>query len=194
MTHRARRARGTMLVELLAGLTLGALVLAVAMTATASGVRLLSRLSLHAEVDDTAQLAVEAFLFDVRRAGDDPRAAGVAPLAEALADRLTLHADLDGDGIVDDASEEVTAYACNLAARGLSRIIGNQSLPLANDVVGCGFAYADETGAALVVPPAGLDAAARARVRLVTLDLALQPAGSSTPAMRRFATAVRVVP
>ncbi len=194
MTDRSRQVLGAMLVELLAGLALGALVLSVAVTATASGVRLLSRLSLRAEVEDTAQLAIEAFLFDVRRAGDDPRAAGVAPLAEAFADRLALHADLDGDGAVDGASEEVTAYVCNLAVRRLSRIIGNQSLPLANEVVGCGFTYADEGGVALVVPVAGLDAAARARVRLVTLDLALRPPGASTPAVRRLSTAIRAIP
>src|SRR5207247_177503 len=78
---------------------------------------------------------------------------------EADADRLVLAADLDGDGAVDDASEETAAYVCLASARRLSRLVGRQSMPLADGVTGCGFRYLDREGAPMAIPPGGLAAA-----------------------------------
>jgi Tfp pilus assembly protein PilW len=191
---RLRPDAGTTLLELLAGLAFGLGLTLGAVSATATALRLLARAALRLEADDIAHMAIEAFTFDVRRAGFDPRAAGVEPVAEATPARLVLHADLDGDGAVDTASEEVTTYACDLAGHRLSRVLGNQSLPLANDVVTCGIAYADHNGAALPAPPGGLDAAGRAHVRLVTLDLALRPPGAGATSQQRVSVALRVLP
>jgi len=141
-----------------------------------------------------AYLATEAFALDVRRAGFDPRAAGVEPVVEASATRLGLAADLDGDGMVDGASEERTTIACDVPGGRLSRIVGAQSLPLANGVVACVLSYADATGAGLAVPPGGLDATARSRVRRATLDVAITPPGAATPTVARVSTALRVAP
>ena len=76
-------------------------------------------------------------------------------MLEASATRLRLQADLDGDGAIDATSEELTTIACDLAGRRLSRIIGTQSLPLANGVVACALAYADASGTPLPIPPGG---------------------------------------
>jgi hypothetical protein len=154
----------------------------VGVAAVAAALRMLTDLALRVQVDDIAAQAVEAFTFDVRRAGFDPRGIGVEAVADATPTRLELHADLDGDGVVDAASEEVTAWACDLAGGRLSRILGSQSLPLANDVIACGFGYVDASGAVLATPPSGLDAATRARVRRLTLALGVRPPalGSAT--------------
>lgn len=191
---RARPEAGTTLAELATALGLASALAVAAVSATATTLRLLARSAVRLEADDIAQLAIEAFVFDARRAGFDPRAAGFEPVLEATPTRVGLQTDLDGDGLVDAASEEVTAYACDVPGRRLSRVLGSQSLPLANDVVACGLTYADETGAVLPAPSAGLDAATRRRVRVVTLDVALRPPGVGTPAARRASVALRVAP
>jgi len=188
-----RRAQGgSGLVELLVGVALALVVLSAFTAAMGTGGRLLLTGSARGEAEDTAQLALEAFVFDARRAGYDPAAAGIASLAEAVVDRVTFSADLDGDGAVDPASEETTAHVCATGGR-LSRIIGRQSLPLADGVTRCGFRYLDAAGAPIAVPAAGLDAAARARVRAVALDLALLPAALRGRAERGVMVALRGV-
>jgi hypothetical protein len=181
-------------VELLAGLGLGLLITIAAVTAMGVALRYLARLALRAEVDDITAMAVEAFTLDVRRTGFDPRAAGIEAVVEATSTRLGLQADLDGDGAIDANSEETTTLGCDLPGGRLSRILGVQSLPLANAVVACGFTYADASGAALPIPPGGLDATARGRIRRATLDLAVAAPGLGVPSSMRAVAALRVLP
>jgi len=189
-----RRQAGFSLVELLVALGLGLAIAIAAVSAVATALRALARLALRAEAEDVLALGLEAFTLDVRRAGFDPRATGLPALADASAARLALQADLDADGVVDATSEESTIIACDVAGGRLSRIVGSQSLPLATGVVACTLAYADATGTAIPVPSGGLDAAARARVRLATLDVALHPPGSTVAATRRATVALRSMP
>jgi Tfp pilus assembly protein PilW len=178
-------------VELLVGTALGLAVLGMLTATVASGARLLIASGARGEAEDTAQLAVEAFTFDARRAGWDPAAAGVAPVTDAQAGRLAFGADLDGDGAVDPASEETAAYVCAPGAARLSRIIGRQSLPLADRVTSCAFRYLDATGTPIATPPGGLDAAARAAIRAVALDLTLLPSGLRGRSERAVVIALR---
>jgi Tfp pilus assembly protein PilW len=186
------RSQGFGLLDLLVGLMLGLVVLAATTAAVGAGGKLLRNAAARGEGEDTAQMAVEALTFDVRRAGYDPRASGVTPLTEASADRLALAADLDGDGAVDLDSEETTAHVC----RGgrLSRIIGRQSLPLMDGVTACAFRYLDAQGAAIPLPPGGLDATTRAQVRAVVLDVTLLPTRLAGMSSRTVAVALRSMP
>jgi hypothetical protein len=186
-----RRRRGFVLAEVLVGTAL-ALALLAAMTA-AVGVegRMLVGSGARAESEDTAQLAVEAFLFDLRRAGYGPAAIGPAALLEALADGLALTADLDGDGRIATDSEESVAWRCVLAGRRLSRVVGRQSLPLAENVVGCVFRYLDGDGLPVATPVA---AAELPRVRAVELALRLLPPGLSHASSRTLLVALRAAP
>lgn len=188
------RTRGCSLVELLVALGLGLAIIVGAVVAITTTLRHLTSVALRAEVDDLAYLALETFTLDVRRAGYDPRAAGIETLVEATPARLGIQADLDGDGSIDATSEERTTLACDLAGGRFSRILGAQSLPLANGVTTCAFTYVDAAGVTLVVPPGGLDATTRRRVRRATLDLALVPIPGMTPASARASVAVRVLP
>jgi hypothetical protein len=183
--------RGSALLDVLVGTALGVVLLSALTAAVASGSRLMTTTGARGEADDTVHLAVEAFTFDARRAGFDPAGAGIPPLAEGLLERLTFHADLDGNGAVDAASEETTAYICAPAAHRLSRVIGRQSLPLADGVTQCAFRYLDASGTPIPLPPAGLDAAARARVRAVGLDLTLRGARIRAPSERHVLVALR---
>src|SRR5262245_49527337 len=186
-----RRTRGVTLVELVVGVAIGLLVLGACVTAVAAAARLVGAFGGRAEAEDTAQLAIEAFRFDLRRAGFDPAAAGVERLSAALPDQLAVQADLDGDGIVDAGSEEVTQWRCGTGPRRLSRIIGAQSLPVAAPVTRCGLRYFDSAGDELAAPATGLDAAARARVRRVVLELAVEPSGGGVAAVRTADVALR---
>lgn len=190
------RRGGFSLVEVLVALGLGLSLAVAAVAATTTALRHLVRTALRAEAEDLAAMAVEAFTLDVRRAGFDPRAAGAAPLAEATTARLVLDADLDGDGAIDSASEEHTTLACDVPSGRISRIVGSQSLPLANGVVACDFSYADRSGAAIAVPVAGLDATMRRRVGRATLAVAVRPPGSAVAATATATTtiALRVTP
>jgi Tfp pilus assembly protein PilW len=187
---RRHRARGTTLVELLMGAVLALVALAILTAAVASGARLLVAAGARGELEDTAQLTLEAFIFDLRRAGYSPTGLPLAPLVEAAADRLTVTADLDGDGSIDATSEESAGYVCNPSAARLSRVTGRQSLPLADGVLGCALRYFDAAGAELLGPALGLDPATRARVRAVRLEVTLGAPGLS-PTQRATTVALR---
>ena len=193
MTARRSR-RGTGLVELLVGAALGLVVLSLLTLVVAIGARLLVACGARGEAEDTAHLAIEAFTFDARRAGFDPTGAGIAPLAEARSDRVGFAADLDADGAVDPNSEESIVHVCSTATARLSRIVGRQSLPLAEGVTDCAFRSLDAAGAAIAVPAAGLDAAARARVRAIALRVTLLPAGLRGRTERTVVAALRRIP
>jgi Tfp pilus assembly protein PilW len=186
--------RGFTLVELVVGLALGLVALGVLAAAFAAGARVLVLSGARVEATDAVIIAAESFQFDVRRAGWDPAGIAVEPLVVARPDRLTLHADLDGDGRVDASSEELTSYVCSSGPPRLSRIIGAQSQPVAGDVTSCGLRYADASGVAIVPGAGGLSAADRSRVRRVTLDLGVRTGPLSVPAGRSTTVALRSLP
>ena len=186
--------RGATLVELLIGAVLSLLVLGACTGALGAAGRLLAALGSRAEVEDTAELAMEAFRFDVRRAGFDPAGAGIEALPAAAADRLTLAADLDGDGVLDASSEEITRWLCATSPPHLSRLIGAQSLPVAAPVERCELHYLDGAGVELPVDAGGLSTTDRARVRRVILELAVAPTQGSAAAVRHAEVALRTTP
>jgi hypothetical protein len=112
-------------------------------------------------------------------------------VTEATPARVALAADLDGDGVVDGESEESTVWVCFAAPGRLSRIIGRQSMPLADGVTACALRYVDAAGAPILAPPIGLDAAERARIRAVALDLTLRPTGLTAPTTRTVLVGLR---
>jgi len=186
-----RSRRGATLVELLVGTALGLAVLAVMTAAVGVAGRMLVATGTRAESEDTAQLAMEALLFDLRRAGWDPTAAGHAALVDARDDGLAVAADLDGDGAIATDSEESVAWRCALPSRRLSRLVGRQSLPLAENVTGCVFRYVDGDGEPIAAPMGAVDLP---RVRAVELALRLLPPGLSHPTSRSLLVALRVMP
>jgi len=162
--------RGFSLLELLVGGAIGLAGLALLTAGTAVGARFLAGVTARGELEDVADLAAEAFRFDVRRAGFSAAGLIADPIPLARADRLTVVADLDGNGTVDASSEETVSIACQVASARVVRIVGAQTLPLTSDVTACTLRYFDETGTELAVPAAGLSAATRDRVRAVALE------------------------
>jgi Tfp pilus assembly protein PilW len=185
------RARGFGVVELLVGALLGLLALAALTAAVATAGRLLVMAGARGEAEDTVELALEAFTFDARRAGHDPAAAGVTGLALAQGDRVTFDADLDGDGVVDTGTEEHVAYLCNLGTARLSRVLGRQSMPLAEAVSTCRFRYLDGSGEPIAPSGRALTAAERLAVRSLAIDVVLRSPGLAAPAARSVTIALR---
>lgn len=169
MTAATRNAEGMTLVELLVGMTLG-LVGAAAMTALLRvGTAAWERAGADAEVATEVAGAVDQLTRDLRIAGYDPEAAGIAGLTLTEAARVEMTADLDGDGAIDPDSDERIGYRWSAASGSLLRVVGRQSLPILSDVASDGFrlAYFDHDGARL--DPA--DAATGAVTRVVTVEL-----------------------
>ena len=190
-----RRASGWSAVELLAAMAGTLLLLGTVYGLLATGGRLLLRAAVRLEADDVVATALEAFAFDIRRTGWDPAAAGIEGLAVAAADTLTLEADLDGNGVIDPESEERVRWSCLQNPPRLARIVGTQSMPLANSVLACGFSFFDAHGRALTVAPAeALDALARRAVQAIRIDLAVRPPGLDMPTVRHAIVARRSVP
>lgn len=186
--------RGMTVVELLVGTMLALVVLGALAGAVGTGARVLAAAGARGEAEDTLEMALEALTFDLRRAGYDPAAAGLAPLTDAAADRVGSVADLDGDGAIDATSEETTGYTCAGSPLRLSRLVGRQSLPLADGLTQCAFTYLDADGRTIAVPAAGLAPADRARVRAVALAVSARPTGLHAPSARTIAIAVRTPP
>lgn len=183
--------RGATLVDLLVGSVLALLVLAAVLAGMASGARALAAIARRATADEAVVLVTEALRFDVRRAGFDPTAAGVEGMLSASSDALTLDADLDADGEIDERSAEHVRWRCRHDGRDLQRVVGHQSMPLVAGLDACGFVYLDGDGRRLI-PSGELDAATRAVLRGVVLELALaSPAG---PRLHSVSVALRTRP
>ncbi len=190
-----RQAAGASAVELLAAMAGTLLLLGAVCGLLATGGRLLLRAAVRLEADDVVVTALEAFAFDVRRAGWDPTAASIEGLAIAATDTLTLEADLDGNGVIDAGSEERVRWSCLRNPPRLARIVGAQSMPLANSVLACGFGFFDAQGRRLTVAPGqDLDALARRAVRAIRIDLAVRPPGLDMASVRHTIVARRSGP
>ena len=179
------------IIELLVGNAIGLGVLALLSSGTVAAGHLLTHVTGRGELHDIADLAAEAFRFDLRRAGFAPGTPLADPLRVARTDRLTVVADLDGNGSVDPSSEETVAIACLSSPGRVSRIVGAQSLPLANDVVTCRLRYFDDQGVELVPPAAGLDVTTRRRIATVELAFTLSSSWMRTTVTRRIVVARR---
>ncbi len=154
-----------------------------ATSASLVGAAALSLLVAHAGVfgqmlEQTRAMADLAFAADVvwrdvQTAGGDPACSGVVALAREGPTALRLHADRDGDGVIDRESLEEIEIAAG-SGRRLVRRIGQQSMAIASDLASAAIVLRESEAA---TPAAGDSGAsglvAPALVRRVDLDLAL---------------------
>lgn len=193
---RLRREAGFSAVELLVACAVGALVLVGGLELLRVHVAVARLLQVRLAALGGTAWALTVTTRDVATAGGDPRRAGVEALATAATDRTVLGADRDGDGAVDPATAERVTLAWSSSSGGrLVRWLGNQSVGIAATVRSNAlrFRYFDAAGVELTGPGGDLDAAARERVRLVTVALeATERSGAITAsASLRGAAALR---
>jgi Tfp pilus assembly protein PilW len=144
-------AAGSTLLEIVvaAGLASAALVSLVGVAATHVGAY--QRTVRGVVASETLRLVLDVLARDVRRAGFDPAGIALVPVIDAAPGALALQADDDGDGGIDQRSEEVVRYVFQPERGVLRRIVGRQSMPLAEGLSADGFilTYVDGAGATL---------------------------------------------
>lgn len=191
---RARTTHGCTLVAPLVGAALGLAALAGVTAALAQAAAWVRRADARAEMQDTADLVLQAFAFDLRGAGWRPAGPGGARLVAASPTALELHVDLDGDGAIDPTSAERVRWRLAPASGSVSRLLGDQSMPLASIATEAAFDYRDDGGGALAAPSAGLAPNDLTRVRAVTLSFTLVAPGGQPVVRREVAVALRGEP
>lgn len=169
------RARGTTLVELLVGMLLGLVAAAALTVVLRAGLAASVRAGGDAEATIESAAALDQLVRDLRIAGYDPGADGIAPFTLTAADRVEMQADLDGNGAIDAASEERIAYRVAASSRSVQRVVGTQSLPILSDVPSGGLRLAYRDAAGALLDPAA--ATTRSAARLVEIDLTVAPPG-----------------
>lgn len=150
---RARSSRGYSLVDMLVAMAIGGGMLA----ASAS----LLHLGLHAwvwgaarvEAQQSARYALERMASELREAGYDPTAAGIAPVVVAEPARVEFQRDLNGNGVIDPTRERVT-YLLRAGESILRRDAGGGAQPVINGVRAFHLAYLDREGAETTDPGA----------------------------------------
>jgi len=161
----ARDRTGFSLVELL--------VVVAVLGLTMAGILGLLRVSLESyglgasrvEAQQSARVALERMVKELREAGYDPTGAGVVPIVEAGPTHVAFQRDLDGDGLVDATRERVTFL---LRGTVLRRDAGAGAQPIINGVRSFALTYFDHEGRPTTDP---------ASVRSIQIQLATGLAG-----------------
>lgn len=197
MSARWRGEHGFSLVELLFACVLGALVVGAGLELLRVHVGVARRLQARLASSGGAAWALAVAARDAQTAGADPTGSGVEPVASASPERLVLVADRDGSGSVDTSSAERVILAWSSSSGGrFVRWLGEQSIGIAAQVRAGGLRlrYFDQAGVEILPVAGELDAAARARVRLVGLALDVTERAGALEARTglRTAAALRV--
>ncbi len=108
--------QGFTIVEILVTLVMASLILGALFSFLIKQRRTVKFQRLKANVESVSQIAFFVMGRDIRRAGSNPKGWGAfvagEPIAleQALSNRIVIRADLDGDGDVEDDSEEKVSY------------------------------------------------------------------------------------
>jgi hypothetical protein len=168
--------RGVTLVELMFGIALLAVFLGSTHQFTRSLLRGVRVLEVASEAQERARIGVQIIERDLREAGFDPAGTRAPGIARAERDAIRILRDLNGDGDTDDSNERVT-YRYSGGRGALMRGLGNApEQPMLDDVPAGGLElrYFDDAGNAIPLPPGGLDANERARIRRVDVRLTIE--------------------
>jgi Tfp pilus assembly protein PilW len=179
--RRSNAAAGLTLVEMLVGIAIAMLACAALATLARSTLTAWRNAGAHAEAVGEALAALDHLTRDLRGGGYDPLAHGGVGLTAIAADEVTITADLDGDGSVDETSAEHVTYRRAESSDDLLRVVGRQAMPILGGLApgGLRLQYHDAEGHAL--DPAGAGSAAAART--VAIELATR-ATVSRPAVQ----------
>lgn len=177
---RLRGQRGLSLIEVLVALLIGASLAATIGWFQHTQFLTLEDQAAQLDVQTAARAVIDVFARDVRRAGMDPRCTkAVQALLEASPTTVRIQADLNANGALDVASEDLRYRI--VGDTRLERRQGNTVEPLLDgvDLAGSRFRYYDASGAEIVTTGA-LTTAQRAQVRRVRLELAVHAPAHST--------------
>jgi type II secretory pathway component PulJ len=145
--------RGYSLIDLLVALAIGGGLMASTVTLLHLGLRAWAWGAARVEAQQSARYALERMAGELREAGYDPTAAGIAPVVVAEATRIVFQRDLNGNGVVDETRERVT-YLLRTGETILRRDAGGGAQPVIEGVRGFRLTYLDRAGAETTDPAA----------------------------------------
>jgi type II secretory pathway component PulJ len=162
---RRRGIRGYSLVDMLVALAVAGGILAATVTLLHLGLRAWLWGAARVEAQQSARYALERMASELREAGYDPTAAGIAPVVMAESDRVAFQRDMNGNGVIDPTRERVT-YLLRAGESTLRRDAGGGAQPVINGVRAFRLTYLDREGAETADPAAVI----AVRVRLEVGD------------------------
>lgn len=142
--------------------------------------------NVKASTQQSARIAVEMMVQDIRMVGLNPLGTAGAGIVAATGTSIHFTADTNFDGDVADPFEDIT-FALNGALLQQTNHLGTETL--LGDVHTLAMTYLDDTGTA--IPTADL-ATRRADIRTVGITLTVnRPAGRYDTVSRTYTTQVR---
>jgi hypothetical protein len=147
------------LAELLVSVAVLGLLLGGTLAVLEEGQRAWAYGTARVEAQQSARAAVVRMAREIRQAGLGP----VPAVAVAEPSRLTIHLDLDGDGVIAPTRETITWL---LSGRVLRRNAGGGAQPIVNGVRALAFTYLDVGGRPTAEP---------ADVRMIGVQLTAGP-------------------
>ena len=144
-----RAEAGFSLVELLVSLGLLGLLMAATLTVLLAGQESYALGAARVEAQQSARIALERMVKELREAGYDPTGAGLAAVLVAEPAQVAFQRDLNGNGVVDPTRERVTYL---LRGSILRREAGAGAQPVIEGVRSLALTYFDRTGAQTTEP------------------------------------------
>lgn len=191
------------MVELLAATALSLVTLAALLSFNRFQLFALRNQANQIDIETAARSIVELFARDVRRAGLNPGCAiaTFSGIADARWYSLRIQSDLDGDGALTAANEDLT-YRYNIVGNSIERVDNSAGVDSSVDVLASGLdlsgsklRYFNGAGVELISgTTSGLTAAQRSSVRRIRIQLSLVGKAvdptSNIPLVARAATDV----
>ncbi len=128
------------------------------------------------DLQSNARSIADLFAREIRRAGLDPTCSkAFEAIATASKTQIRFLSDLNGDGAIGGANEDIT-YRFRLWREKIERTSGGVTDLLMSglDPAGSGLVYFDANGTELIPGSGGLTSAQRAAVRRVRVNLAFK--------------------
>jgi len=144
-------AGGFSLAELLVSLAMLGLLLAGTFTILQGGLDAYGWGAARVTAQQSARVALDRMVKELRGAGYDPTSAGIAPIAAATPTLVTFQNDLNGNGVVDPTRERVT-YLLRPGESILRRDAGGGARPIIGGVRRLVLTYFDRAGAPTTDP------------------------------------------
>lgn len=161
-----RATGGYSLAELLVSVAVLGLLMAGTLSILQSGVKAYGWGSARIEAQQSARIALERMVKELREAGYDPTGAGIAAVIAAEPARVTFQRDLNGNGLVDATRERVT-FLVRPGESVLRRDAGAGAQPIIDGVRRFALTYFDRLGAPTTDPAAVASVAIHLDVGLV---------------------------
>jgi type IV pilus assembly protein PilW len=146
-----REARGFSLAELLVVTAVLGCVLAGLWTLLQAGFTAYGFGTARIEAQQSARVALERMVKELREAGYDPTGAGIAAITIAEPERVVFQRDLNGNGAIDPTRERVT-FLLRPGESVLRRDAGGGAQPVIEGVRRLALTYYDRAGAVTADP------------------------------------------